>query len=124
MGVGQPLSMKLKNVHLPHPQPNGSFREPSIGGSPVFSLRFAAPVVVLSEIITAGGALARDILPVGTFLDTWIKTSTERGVQNLIQVYEQTLHMYLFQSLRLLHVFTLELDFYSQSKKTFRLLIP
>ena len=22
-GVGQPLSIKLKNVHLPHPHPNG-----------------------------------------------------------------------------------------------------
>ena len=25
MGFGQPLSMKLKNVHLPHPHPNGDF---------------------------------------------------------------------------------------------------
>ena len=25
MGFGQPLSMKLKNVHLPHPHPNGGF---------------------------------------------------------------------------------------------------
>ena len=25
IGIGQPLSMKLKNVHLPHPHPNGGF---------------------------------------------------------------------------------------------------
>ena len=32
MGVGQPLSMKLKNVHLPQPHPNNVFRDPSLGG--------------------------------------------------------------------------------------------
>ena len=56
MGVGQPLSMKLKNVHLPHPHPNGSFCDPSRGGGlVVLSL-------LLAVVTTAGDA--RDVLSV------------------------------------------------------------
>ena len=50
MGVGQPLSMKLKNVHLPHPHPNGGFSGPSLGGGLVLPLCLAALVVGLSEV--------------------------------------------------------------------------
>ena len=77
MGVGQPLSMKLKNVHLPHPQPNGSFLELSLGGRLGPSFCFAALVVGLSEVTTAGGARARDVPSVVAF---WVRTSMERGV--------------------------------------------
>ena len=67
MGVGQPLSMKLKNVHLLQPHPNGVFCEPSLGERPVLSLCFAALVVGLSEGDTAGGARARDVPSVVVF---------------------------------------------------------
>ena len=50
MGVGQPLSMKPRNVHLPHPQPKGGFSDPSLGvGLVVLSLCLASLVVELSE---------------------------------------------------------------------------
>ena len=63
MGVGQPLSMKLKNVHLPHPHPNGGFRDPSLGvGLVVLSLFLAVIMVGPSEVTTAGDA--RDVLSV------------------------------------------------------------
>ena len=54
MGVGQPLSMKLKNVHLPHPHPNGSFCDSSLGGGLV--------VLFLAVVTTVGDA--RDVLSV------------------------------------------------------------
>ena len=48
MGIGQPLSIKLKNVHLPQPHPNGGFSGPSLGGGLVLPL--LAPLAVgLSE---------------------------------------------------------------------------
>ena len=50
MGVGQPLSMKPRNVHLPHPHPKGGFSDPSLGvGLVVLSLCLASLVVELSE---------------------------------------------------------------------------
>ena len=49
MGVGQPLSMKLKNVHLPHPQPNGDFLHRTFGGGLVLPLGLTALRVGLSE---------------------------------------------------------------------------
>ena len=70
MGVGQPLSMKLKNVHLPHPHPNGGFWDSSLGGRLVLSseLHFAELVV--------GAAAARDF-PVVVFLSSWVGISTK-----------------------------------------------
>ena len=91
MGVGQPLSMKLKNVHLPHPHPNGVFREPSFGGRPVLSLCFAALVVGLSEVTTTCGARVRDVRSVVAF---WVRTSTESGVYTHIVALEQTSCIY------------------------------
>ena len=41
MGVGQPLSIKLKNVHLPHPHPNGGLWDVSFGRVPVLFLCLA-----------------------------------------------------------------------------------
>ena len=50
IGVGQPLSMKLKNVHLPHPHPNGGLSDSFLGGGVVLSLFLAAIVVGHSEV--------------------------------------------------------------------------
>ena len=49
MGVGQPLSIKLKNVHLPHPHPNGGFGDTSLGEVLVQPLCFAVLAIGLSE---------------------------------------------------------------------------
>ena len=48
MGVGQPLSMKLKNVHSPQPHPNGCFLDISVEVSLVlpFSLGLQASLAV------------------------------------------------------------------------------
>ena len=57
MGVGQPLSMKLINVHLPHPHPNGGFCDSSLGGGLVLLSLFLAVIMVgPSEVTTAGDA--------------------------------------------------------------------
>ena len=53
MGVGQPPSMKLKNVHLPHPHPNGGLSDSFHGGGVALSLFLAAIVVGDSEVTTA-----------------------------------------------------------------------
>ena len=66
MGVGQPLSRKLKNVHLPQPHPNGGFLDPSLGGGVVLSLRIAALVVGLSEVSTQAVAAAIVCTPIST----------------------------------------------------------
>ena len=55
MGVGQPLSMKLKNVHLPHPHPNGGFSDSSLGGELVLPLCIAALALGLSVVSTPAG---------------------------------------------------------------------
>ena len=55
MGVGQLLSMKLDNVHFPHPHPNGRLSDSIFGGSVVLSLFLAAIVVGRSDVTTAGG---------------------------------------------------------------------
>ena len=59
MGVGQPFSIKLRNVHLPHPHPNGGLSDSFHGGGVVLALFLAVTVVGRS---TAGGA--RDVLSV------------------------------------------------------------
>ena len=55
-GVGQPLSMKLKNVHLPHPHPNGGFADPLLGKGMALLL-----VAGLSKVTTPAIATARDV---------------------------------------------------------------
>ena len=50
MGVGQPLSMKLKNVHLPHPHPKGGFSVPSLGGGVVLAVHIVALALGLSVV--------------------------------------------------------------------------
>ena len=67
MGVGQPLSRKLKNVHLPHPHPNGGFSEPSLGGGLALPHCLAAMVVGLS----GSGAEQGDCLLSVGFQQTW-----------------------------------------------------
>ena len=52
MGVGQPLSMKLKNVHLPHQQPNGCLSDTSLGRRLVVLLHFVVLAVGLSGVST------------------------------------------------------------------------
>ena len=59
MSVGQPLSKKLRNVHLPHPHSNGGLSDSFHGGGVVLALFLAATVVGRS---TADGA--RDVLSV------------------------------------------------------------
>ena len=68
MGVGQPLCMKLKNVHLPHPHPNGGF---SIGEGLILHLSFAAMVEGLPA---SAGAVS---FGSWTFLVSWLRTSAE-----------------------------------------------
>ena len=55
MGVGQPLSMKLKNVHLPHPHPNGGFPDSSLGRGLVLPVHVAALALGLSVVSTPAG---------------------------------------------------------------------
>ena len=76
MGVGQLLSMKLKNVHLPHPHPKGGFCDLSLGGWLVLSsaLHLAELVVGISEVIV--GAAARDV-PAVIFLSSWVRISAK-----------------------------------------------
>ena len=50
MGVGHPLSMKEKKVHLPHPHPKGGFWDTSLGGQPEVLLCFVELPVWLSEM--------------------------------------------------------------------------
>ena len=57
MGVGQPLSKKLKNVHLPHPHPNGGF---SFGGGVVL-LHIATLALGLSVVMTPSGVGVGDV---------------------------------------------------------------
>ena len=52
MGVGQPFSMKLKNVHLPHPQPNGCLSDTSLGRGLVVLLHFVVLAVRHSGVST------------------------------------------------------------------------
>ena len=92
MGVGQPHAMKLKNVHLPHPHPNGGFLDSSLGGASsrvslctdsksllggklVLPLCLAALVVVLSEVSAPHVVAASDV-PSGV---VFLRTSTKRG---------------------------------------------
>ena len=69
--------MKLKNVHLPHPHPNGGFWDSSLGGRLVLSsvLHFVELVVGGCEMIT-GAAAAREF-PVVVFLSSWVGISTK-----------------------------------------------
>ena len=64
IGVGQPLSRKLKSVHLPHPHPKGG-------------LCLVVQVVRLSEVSTPGDEVASDF-PSGVVFLPWLGTSTER----------------------------------------------
>ena len=74
MGVGQPLSMKLKNVHLPHPHPNGVFRDTSLGGGLVQALCFITLSVGFSKVATSSGAPESDV-PCGVVLLSWVRIS-------------------------------------------------
>ena len=76
MGDGQPLSMKLKNVHLPQPHPNGGFWDSSLGGWLVLSsaLHFVELVVGVSEVIA--GVEARGV-PVVVLLSSWVGVSAK-----------------------------------------------
>ena len=99
MGVGQPLSMKLKNVHLPHPHPKGGFWDPSLGGGLVLppsgsvsvshgffcsdskpslgrTLCLVVQVVELSDVSTPGEVVSE--VPSGVVFSSWLGTSTER----------------------------------------------
>ena len=78
MGVGQPLSMKLKNVHLPHPHPNGGFCDPSLGGGLVLLLCLAALVVWLSEASILAVVAAVDVPSEVVMLLYWIVSSAEK----------------------------------------------
>ena len=72
MGVGQPLSMKLKNVHLPHPHPNGCFLDVLVEVSLVlsFSLGLQASLAV--------AVTPFDVVPPGVvFFLSWVSTSAE-----------------------------------------------
>ena len=80
MGVGHPLSIKMKNVHLPHPHPNGGLRDPSLEERLVLPLCFAAVVVELSKWRTPPGAAVRDGSSGVVFLLPWLRTSVKRGV--------------------------------------------
>ena len=60
MGVGHPLSMKLKNVHLLHPHPNGSSSDSLLGRVLVLVLRFVAQAVGFSGASTPPVTGGRD----------------------------------------------------------------
>ena len=95
MGVGQPLSMKLKNVHLPHLHPNGSFWDTSLGGGLV--LLPSGSVSVSSSFSHTGSKLSLVeglVLPwylaavallaaasAGVVMLSWVRTSVERGIR-------------------------------------------
>ena len=92
MGVGQPLSTKLKNVHLPHPHPNGGF---SLGGGLVLSseMHLAELVVGISEV-TAGVA-ASDVLVV-VLLSSWggISAKSRAHIQFIHVLAHDKSHMH------------------------------
>ena len=52
--------MKLKNVHLPHPHPNGSLSDSLLGRRLVLLLPFAVLVVGLSDVSTPTVTGGRD----------------------------------------------------------------
>ena len=72
MGVGQPFSMKLKNVHLPHPHPNGCFLDISVEVSLVlpFSLGLQVSLVV--------AVTSFDVVAPGVIFMSSVSTSAER----------------------------------------------
>ena len=85
MGVGQPLCMKLKNVHLPPPHPNGGF---SVGeGLILLHLCFAAMVEVFSEITSSAGATAGAV-SFGSWiiLMSWLGISAENKAHVLYHI--------------------------------------
>ena len=72
MGVGQPLSMKLKNVHSPQPHPNGCFLDVSVEVSLLlsFSLGLQASLAV---VVTPF-----DVVASGVIFLSCVSTSVER----------------------------------------------
>ena len=82
MGVGQPLSRKVKNVHLPHPHPNGGFWDPSLGGGLVLLLCLTALVVWLTEGMTLTVVAAVDVSFKVVLLLYWIVSSAEKRIHN------------------------------------------
>ena len=60
MGVGQPLSMKLKNVHLPHPHPNGSCSDSLLGSGMEVLLCFTRLPAGFSGVNTSPVTAGRD----------------------------------------------------------------
>ena len=77
MGVGQPLSMKLKNVHLPHPHPNGGFSDSSLGRQLVLPVHIAALALRLSVVSTPAGLGVLEV-PSEVVLLSLLGTSTCR----------------------------------------------
>ena len=71
--------MKLKNVHLPHPQPNGGFLDPSLGGGLVLSLCLAAVIAELSKGRILPNAAVRDVSSGVVCLLSWLETSAKIG---------------------------------------------
>ena len=82
MGVGQPLSMKLKNVHLLHPHPNGGFCDPPLGGGLVLLLCLVALVVWLTEGRKLAVVAAVDVPFEVVLLLYWIVNSAEKRIHN------------------------------------------
>ena len=52
--------MELDNVHLPHPQSNGGFSVPSIGGGLVLLLYLAA--LVVDGVVSPAGAAVKVVV--------------------------------------------------------------
>ena len=67
--------MKLKNVYLPHPQPNGGFRDFSLGGGLISPLCSDAMVVGFSEVRTLAGVAALSKVELLLF---WPQSSAEK----------------------------------------------
>ena len=86
--------MKLKNVHLPHPHPNGGFCDSSLGGGLVLSsaLHLGELVVGISEVIAS--AAARDVSVVA-FLSSWVRISAKSRahIQFIYVLLDDKAHM-------------------------------
>ena len=87
MGVGQPLSMKLKNVHFPHPHPNGDFCDPALEGGLVLPLCLAALVVWQSEVSTPAVVAAVNVPSEVVVLLYWLANSAEKRIHAQLICY-------------------------------------
>ena len=83
--------MKLKNVHLPHPHPNGGFWDPSLGGGLVLS-----STLRLGELVIGiAGAAVRDVSVVA-FLSSWVRISAKSRahIQFIYVLVDNKAHMH------------------------------